>query len=506
MSQPGFAPSPLHFDQQPGGSRGTNRCVDWTDYPALFQGPSRKPTLSTVRADREPPVAMRTGHDIHEAFLGFCQALLLRPDFTRFDRPSERSAVSAAHTAAESFGFTSEEIRRLGCGLYPSPAAVREYLRGVGFSDREIELAGLICDATGRPRVELAGNLVVPLADENGRGRDYLLVSIDERRSTFASYRYLFGAAASGIVAHGLDAALVPARVENALVLVEDILEAFLLQCRGIHNVAAIGGRGRDLSPARWEALSGLGIETVVLAFRQDERYERNIRDALVNALRGRIAPEVYVANTYPAYEESPLNVLRRFGRETCARALYERTLAFHQKDFRGVENEASLNEEEIPAARRDLEPYYRTAFRRHLNDLVSALPAEYRLVQERRLVAVEEAICAAEWRRLRHLVSGHNFPEPDARNGAWRESASRATTTRANMAASVDRRKTPARADRSWDGINDGNGTFQRHRRPQEGEPLAETRFHDFPASEADIQKLLSDWEQRELENAGAI
>lgn len=414
MSQPGFVPPIVDFTTDFSAIESApRRTVDWTGYPTLFERVPHRTTTppetghrTTIETSSEPERLARPGRDIGEAFLGYCQAILQTGDLPgTTDRPSERSAARHARAAALAFGFTDEEIRRLGFGLYPGPAAIREHLRGLGFHDAEIEASQLVNDRAARPRAELAGNLLVPLVDEAGETQDFLLVSVDHRHSSLAGYRFLLGTANTQIIAHGLHSTLAWSASPHTLVLVEDVLDSLLLQCRGMHSIVAIGGRGGEFAPRRWEELARLGVENVVLAFRQDTRHATSIRDALVNALRARTAPAVYVADDYPSHEESLREYFQDFGREASERALLRRTLAFHGKDFGAVEPLAEMPEVVESHEWLNVEPYYRTAFRQHLTDLVAALPEEFRPRHSERLQAVDEAIRAENWRKLHEIV-----------------------------------------------------------------------------------------------------
>jgi hypothetical protein len=333
----------------------------------------------------------------------------------RVDRPRESAAAAKAIGAAEAFGFTREEIHRLGCGVYSSPATIRDDLRGVGFTDAEIDAARLVCDDAGRARSELAGSLVVPLTDEVGRLCDFLLLTPDERGRSFAGYRYLEGPALSQIVAYGLATALARPTGRESLVLVEDVLECLLLQCRGIHNVAAVGSAGRDFSPRRWEELARLGVATVTLAFRQNDHRADDVRDALVNALRARTAPEVFIAEPYPAGERGPADVLRRFGKDACAIALAGRSLAFHQKDFGAADRVSHVAPRAmpLPPVQAIASSHRRDAFRRHIAELTAALPREDRHGAEQVIAAFEAEVEAGDFARAAWVIDGHAASNP---------------------------------------------------------------------------------------------
>lgn len=416
MSQPNTAATNGHAKHL--SSNGAARTVDWSSYPALFQrvAPSPRPQ-TTFETSAQPAPVTRRSAGVREAFLGFCQASLFSPGTTlHIDRPSETVAASRAMAAAEAFGFTRDEIHRLGCGLYSSPASMREDLRGVGFTDAEIDAARLTQDDAGRPRAEFAGCLVVPLTDETGQLCDFLMLTVGENGQTFCGYRFLDGPAKSKIVAYGLQVALSRPAGRESLVLVEDVLECLLLQCRGVHSVAAIGTSGQEFSPRRWEELTRLGVATVTLAFSHDDRHSTAVRDALVNALRARTAPEVFIADAFPAGEQSAVAVLRRFGKDTCTVAISTRSLAFHHKDFGAADRVRPVVKDIAPRPAVQAAPpapviaaaHHREAYRRHVADLAAALPIEDRTVAEQVIGAFDVAIVTGDHARAAWTIDGH--------------------------------------------------------------------------------------------------
>lgn len=421
-----------------GGQAHGGRTVDWAGYPALFQrvAPTSR-SHETIETPHEPAPISGPAGGIRGAFLGFCQAALFTPENARrFDRSSDSVAARRAIAAAEAFGLTRDELRQLGCGLYAGPVTVREDLRSLGFVDAEIDAARIVADESGRPRAELAGCLLVPLTDEAGHLCDFLLLTVASDGRGFSGYRFLYGPSKSNVVVYGLQTALSCPLGRESLVLVDDVLEALLLQCRGLTHVAAVGANGADLTPRRWEELARLGVATVTLAFRRDERHTSDIRAALVNALRARTAPQVFVANPYPGGERSAADVLRRFGKERCAAALFARSLAFYDKDF-GAADRARPTPEPAPAFTttsepprstsqstpdptpepaptvRPIEPYYREAFRRHLADLVAALPADDRRLAEQVIAAVDRAVVARDWGLASWYADAAGTPVP---------------------------------------------------------------------------------------------
>lgn len=427
MSQPNVAPSSNGQAKSEFLDR-SKRTVDWSGYPTLFQRVGHSVHSESSRSveihSPSPEMGMQHTARITEAFQAFCQAALLSPSSSfRHDLPSEATAARRAIAAARAFGFTLEDIRRLGCGLYSGPAAVREDLRSIGFTEAEIGAAQLVCDSSGRPRVELAGCLIVPLSDERGYICDFLCVTVDEK-DTLSGYCFLYGAARSEIVAYGLQAAMSHPGSRESLTLVDDVLETLFLQSQGVPHVAAIGATGSEFTPRRWEELARLGIRTVTLAFRQDDRHATNVRDVLVSALRARTAPEVFVAKPFPGSERSAADVLRRFGKEACSKALAARALAFHDKDFGAADYErraftgfyrkaapaVSAPESSDDRSETFAEPHFRDAFRKHLSELVAALPVEERKPYTQFVSAFDAAVSSGNRQQAKWLLERPHY------------------------------------------------------------------------------------------------
>lgn len=290
-------------------------------YSAVFQ---RVSPSSHVAPEPIPPIS----HDIYDAFTAFVQH---RPaEFGAHDEHSRHR--SEAWDYLGSLGFHPQEVQKLRFGVYSSPEDVRSVLRSDGFSDAAILESGLVTDARGAFRDDWRGSLIVPLEDENGRICDVLAVI---RENGSARREFALGPARSEIAAYGLKTAFVTSAGRQNLVLVEDIMEAFYLQCRGFTNVAAVGGDGREFSSKRWENLARLDVEAVTLAFGNDRTRQRDVREALDHALRAPSAPEVFVLERTQLLENETLaDVARRHGLEACQKAAAVKSLAFHGKHF----------------------------------------------------------------------------------------------------------------------------------------------------------------------------
>lgn len=209
-----------------------------------------------------------------ETFLGLTRAALA----------GDTGAAARVYLAGR--GFTDEEIRDAGFGVYRSPEDVAAGLVGSGFTREEIAAAGLT-DTRWR------GRLVVPWRDRAGHVGG--AVARDLTGSGEPKYLYSAGLSKADLVAFGLDVALRHGRRE--IVLVEGLLDVALLQSRGVLTVAAIGGAGGEFSPARWEAIAGFGVRAVTLALDNDEAGRSGIRKALDNLYKVPVLLKVSVVD-----------------------------------------------------------------------------------------------------------------------------------------------------------------------------------------------------------------
>lgn len=208
-----------------------------------------------------------------EAFLGLSRAAL------------ETDAGAAARAYLAGRGFTDEEIRDAGFGVYTSPEDVAGALAGRGFTREDLDAAGL-CDTRWR------GRLVVPWRDRAGQ-----IGGAAARDLTGSDPKYLYSAGLSkaDLVAFGLDVALRQGRRD--LVVVEGLLDVVLLQSRGVLTVAAIGGAGGEFLPSRWEALAGFGVRAVTLVLDNDAAGQEGTRKALDNLRKVPVSLKVSVVD-----------------------------------------------------------------------------------------------------------------------------------------------------------------------------------------------------------------
>lgn len=240
---------------------------------------------------------------------------------TRSALLSEAGARARAYLI-EQRGFRPGDLEELELGLYLSPAATQQSLRAAGFSTREIAESEITADDRWSNR------LVGAWRDPRGRIATFFARSVDDpsdRAEPGAKYLYLRGSTRP--LAFGLDLVLGRRRRASALVLVEGVFDAMLLQVRGIESVAALGGNGSRLTPESWQKLTNLGPSAVTLMLDNDEAGRKTTLTALENAFQIGHAPSVYVVNpTELGSAKDPDELIRAQGIEAFER-IYARRI-----------------------------------------------------------------------------------------------------------------------------------------------------------------------------------
>jgi hypothetical protein len=164
---------------------------------------------------------------------------------------------------------------------------LRDRLLKAGFTSEELRASRLLADR------RLTGRIVGPIRD-----RQKKIVSFWALHPNGEPAKYLFWKSprADQLGAFGVDLAYDSvAEGPSDLVLVEDLLDALLLQSRGLLHVAAVGGPGDELTSRRWQRLYELGVRRVTLALNQGYCGTRATRIALEHAFRAQRSPSVWV-------------------------------------------------------------------------------------------------------------------------------------------------------------------------------------------------------------------
>jgi hypothetical protein len=186
-----------------------------------------------------------------------------------------------------SLGFDLQQLDSLPLGIFVSSPVMKEGLLRAGFRGEEIAASGLV----GDPRV--AKRLIGPIRNVGGQ-----IINFWARHPEGLRPKYLFFRRGwqQEVPAIGLDVAL-SGLTDGAceLLLVEDLLDAILLQSAGLPQVAATLDFSRNLTKARWEQLAVLGVERVTLVPSDEQEGLARATLAREASLLGGLAPEVFV-------------------------------------------------------------------------------------------------------------------------------------------------------------------------------------------------------------------
>lgn len=196
---------------------------------------------------------------ILEVFFFRAHALLVDPLQT-----SPQRAI--ATQALADHGFEHDRLPSLPLGFYLSAEAMRAALAGAGFATTDISTSRLLADTRLPGRVLGAIN--------NCHGQVQSLWAWDPQASGHA-YLYLDRHWRRRVPAFGLDIAIPAVRdTGRELLLVEDFLDALLLQSKGFLHTAALGGPLSELGVEPLQALADLGVREIVLAITDQQESQ----------------------------------------------------------------------------------------------------------------------------------------------------------------------------------------------------------------------------------------
>lgn len=239
------------------------------------------PPFRMVHPDDPDPAEPRGAPpSLADAFLGLARAVL-----GDAGAPGAEAA-RAARKFLQDRGFDLERLGDLEIGLIDSPAAMRERLLDAGFERDEVRRSKLLADQ------RLAGRLVGPIADRLGR-----IVSLWARHPQDLRPRYLYwrGDWKEEVAAAGLDTALGAEERSGAVVLVEDVLDALLIQSRGMTETAALGDSGERIAPRRWHGLASAGAGEVTLVLDRSGAAAARLAHALTSYFDAPAAMRLFV-------------------------------------------------------------------------------------------------------------------------------------------------------------------------------------------------------------------
>lgn len=207
---------------------------------------------------------------------------------------SERGKAALAYLASR--GFSEDDCRSLGLGLYPTVAEIREAVKRAGHAESDARAIGVL-----NPKWE--GYIVFPWADEYGQPLTLYSKCVGKTPPEGRSKTYALCNPADetgGDYEHTKRSPLYFDRAKRAghkdIVLVEGVTDAALAQVRGETNVVACVAA--ELSRDQVATLARHRVESVTIALDPDQAGEGGIRSCVRNLLPARIA--AYVAPQLP--------------------------------------------------------------------------------------------------------------------------------------------------------------------------------------------------------------
>ncbi len=296
----------------------------------LLDGPLNEQTSH----GRWHPLSWSSQSELLQAFVGYAQSQLLESTQPAHRMRSAGPMADRALDWLRRCGFSIEDVNHLQFGLYTTSSDVELFLTSVGFVRDRIANTRLGFDFSPMVQHEWTGCLVVPMHDRFGEIVDLGFVNFDGDATP--TMRWLCGANETGIVAYGLHRVLAHQAQANqtkreALIFVNEVIDAASLQCRGFENVAAVGAL-EEMSPHRWEALFDLGFARVDLVFRNRAAQQAQIRHFLTTRNGATRCPEVHVFDsTQFGPGESASEFVTRQGSDAFRRLLEGRAFVRRQ-------------------------------------------------------------------------------------------------------------------------------------------------------------------------------
>lgn len=220
-------------------------------------------------------------------------------------------------------GLPAEAIETSGLGLVPDRTCSARTLAAAGYSEEEIERAGVHADS------RWPGRLCGGWKDERGRVRTLWARVPSPGEAPGSKYLYLRGASRADLPPYGWsDLSTQPPSSRRELLIVEGLLDVHHLRARGIANVAALGGTA--LAPRIFERLDREGVEAVTLCFDRDDPGRLAAGRAAAAAARAGRSPRILVVDPQLlAPAKDPDELVRTRGVDALRAAIASRQCGF---------------------------------------------------------------------------------------------------------------------------------------------------------------------------------
>ncbi len=264
------------------------------------------------RAEQVEAAERERQRELLEVFAAYCHELL-----------AGEHGATVRECVQRDFSFDPRQANDIPLGVYSTRQDVHDYLRGVGFSEEDIDVSTVAGDD------RLAGRLIIPWRDR--WGQISTIVAYDVLRRDAPQERRLFLKVLEEPLVFGLDWNLRPVPERNVpLVLVEGLLEAIQLRVSGVPNVASVGDAVRLPRPVHWDMLGSQGVSSVILAFGGHREGQQRALEALRNYGTSVQPPQVYVLPPDSFGESRTAGAfVRHFGPEAFRQLLSQKREAF---------------------------------------------------------------------------------------------------------------------------------------------------------------------------------
>jgi len=214
---------------------------------------------------------------------------LLHDFFTLSRMELHGKAGAPARDYLQQRGILADALDRSGLGVVPPVVDTKRLLETAGYTEQEINHSGVLTD--GR----WPGRLCGAWRDERSNIRTFWARTLHDA-DTAPKFLYLRGAGRSVLPPYGLsDVLKLPPPDRRELLLVEGLLDVHHLRAHGLANIAAVGAA--RVQPDTLAGLTKHGIETVTLAFDNDQPGRDGLIRAIERISRTAEAPDLRVVD-----------------------------------------------------------------------------------------------------------------------------------------------------------------------------------------------------------------
>lgn len=169
-------------------------------------------------------------------------------------------------------GLVLPRLKEFSVGWIDSPSAMFDRLVQQGFSAEEIQRSKLLADR------RLRGRLVGPIENAQGKIVSFWACGLSGEVPTYLYWRPEWK---TEVPAVWLPSALARSGRKRGLLVVEDILEAVVLQTHGFARTVALGESGQPISANRWQQFAHLRVSGLTLVLNPTQDVEERLRKAI---------------------------------------------------------------------------------------------------------------------------------------------------------------------------------------------------------------------------------